>query len=55
LRVPEPLVNLRILKNRNFAVACSLFFMFGAAIYGLITLQPLFSRPFSATPRWMPA
>jgi len=25
LRVPEPLVNLRILKNRNFAVACSCF------------------------------
>jgi MFS transporter, DHA2 family, multidrug resistance protein len=42
LRVAEPLVNLRILKNRNFAVACSLFFLFGAAIYGLITLQPLF-------------
>jgi MFS transporter, DHA2 family, multidrug resistance protein len=42
LWVPEPVVNLRILKNRNFAVACSLFFLFGAAIYGLITLQPLF-------------
>jgi DHA2 family multidrug resistance protein len=42
LRVPEPLVNLRILKNRNFAVACALFFLFGAAIYGLVTLQPLF-------------
>jgi DHA2 family multidrug resistance protein len=42
LRVKDPLVNLRILKNRNFAVACGLFFLFGAAIYGLITLQPLF-------------
>jgi DHA2 family multidrug resistance protein len=42
LRVAEPVVNLRILKNRNFAVACGLFFLFGAAIYGLITLQPLF-------------
>src|SRR5208283_5984131 len=42
LRVAEPLVNLRILKNRNFAVACGLFFLFGAAIYGLVTLQPLF-------------
>ncbi len=42
LRVPEPVVNLRILKNRNFAVACALFSLFGAAIYGLVTLQPLF-------------
>jgi DHA2 family multidrug resistance protein len=38
----EPIVNLRILKNRNFAVACGLFFLFGAGIYGMITLQPLF-------------
>jgi len=42
LRVANPIVNLRILKNRNFAVACGLFFLFGASIYGLITLQPLF-------------
>ena len=42
LRAREPLVNLRILKNRNFGVACGLFFCFGAAIYGLVTLQPLF-------------
>jgi DHA2 family multidrug resistance protein len=42
LRVKDPIVNLRILKNRNFSVACALFFLFGAAIYGLVTLQPLF-------------
>ena len=42
LRVKDPIVNLRILKNRNFSVACLLFFLFGAAIYGLVTLQPLF-------------
>jgi DHA2 family multidrug resistance protein len=42
LRVKHPIVNLRILKNRNFSVACLLFFLFGAAIYGLVTLQPLF-------------
>jgi MFS transporter, DHA2 family, multidrug resistance protein len=42
LRIADPIVNLRVLKNRNFAVACGLFFLFGAAIYGLITLQPLF-------------
>jgi DHA2 family multidrug resistance protein len=42
LRAKEPIVNLRVLKNRNFGVACGLFFVFGAAIYGLVTLQPLF-------------
>ena len=29
LRVKDPIVNLRVLKNRNFAVACALFFLFG--------------------------
>jgi DHA2 family multidrug resistance protein len=42
LHVKEPVVNLRVLKNRNFAVACGLFFLFGAGLYGLITLQPLY-------------
>jgi DHA2 family multidrug resistance protein len=42
LRVADPIVNLRILKNRNFGISCCLFFLFGAAIYGLVTLQPLF-------------
>jgi DHA2 family multidrug resistance protein len=42
LHTPEPIVNLRVLANRNFAVGCSLFFLFGAALYGMITMQPLF-------------
>jgi DHA2 family multidrug resistance protein len=42
LRVSDPIVNLRVLKNHNFGVACGLFFLFGGAIYGLVALQPLF-------------
>ena len=42
LYVPFPIVNLRVLKNRNFAVGCALFGLFGASLYALITLQPLF-------------
>ncbi|MCL5098330.1 MAG: DHA2 family efflux MFS transporter permease subunit [Candidatus Omnitrophica bacterium] len=38
----HPIVDLRILKNRNFAVGCGLYAMFGAALYALIALQPLF-------------
>jgi len=42
LWTPSPIVHLRVLKNRNFAVGCGLFACFGAVIYALITLQPLF-------------
>jgi DHA2 family multidrug resistance protein len=38
----KPLVDLTIFKNRNFALGCALIFMFGAAIYGAVTLLPLF-------------
>ena len=31
-----------VFKNRNFAVSCALFALFGMALYALITLQPLF-------------
>jgi len=42
LTTPHPIVDLRILKNRNFAVGCALYAMFGAGIYAQTTLQPLF-------------
>jgi MFS transporter, DHA2 family, multidrug resistance protein len=38
----KPLVDLTIFKIRNFALGCTLIFMFGAAIYGAVTLLPLF-------------
>ncbi len=38
----KPLVDLTIFKNRNFAYGCLLITLFGAAIYGLVTLLPLF-------------
>jgi DHA2 family multidrug resistance protein len=41
-RTASPVVDLRILKDRNFAVGCGIFAAFGAVLYGLITLQPLF-------------
>ena len=40
--VRKPLVDLRIFRNRNFALGCILIALFGAAIYGLVTLLPLF-------------
>jgi DHA2 family multidrug resistance protein len=42
LRNKTPLLNLNIVKNRNFAVGCLLIFLFGMAIYSAITLLPLY-------------
>jgi len=41
-RHKQPLVDLRVFRDRNFAMGCLLIGIFGAAIYGLVTLLPLF-------------
>jgi DHA2 family multidrug resistance protein len=41
-RTEKPLVNLRVFRHRNFALGCLLIGIFGAALYGLVTLLPLF-------------
>ena len=38
----EPIVDLRVLKNRNFAVGTSLMTVLGVVLYGTIALLPLF-------------
>jgi DHA2 family multidrug resistance protein len=38
----KPLVDLRVFKSRNFRIGCILIALFGASLYGLITLLPLF-------------
>jgi DHA2 family multidrug resistance protein len=42
LTVGAPLVDLKVFRNRNFATGCVLMALFGGAIYGLVTLLPLF-------------
>jgi MFS transporter, DHA2 family, multidrug resistance protein len=41
-RQKSPLVNLSVLKDRNFAVGCLLMLVFGVSIYSTITVLPLF-------------
>jgi len=41
-RAKKPLVDLRVFRHRNFALGCLLIGIFGAALYGLVTLLPLF-------------
>ncbi len=38
----KPLVDLRVFRHRNFLFGCILIGIFGGALYGLITLLPLF-------------
>jgi DHA2 family multidrug resistance protein len=38
----EPMVDLKLLKNRNFGIGCLLIFLFGIAIYSTIVVMPLF-------------
>ncbi|HWF87566.1 MAG TPA: DHA2 family efflux MFS transporter permease subunit [Pyrinomonadaceae bacterium] len=42
LRTKEPIVNLRVLANRNFAVGTTLIATVGIALYGTTALLPLF-------------
>lgn len=38
----KPLTDLRIFRNRNFAIGSALIFLFGGCIYGAVTVLPLF-------------
>ena len=42
LYTPEPIVNLRIFLNRNFAVGCALIACVGVVLYGSTALLPLY-------------
>jgi len=42
LRKPDPIVDLRLLKNRNFAVSALMLFVLGFVLYGSMALLPIF-------------
>jgi MFS transporter, DHA2 family, multidrug resistance protein len=42
LKSKTPLVELRVLRDRNFAVGCLLMVLFGLCVYSTITVLPLF-------------
>jgi DHA2 family multidrug resistance protein len=50
LRSDEPIVNLRILKDRNFAVGTMLITAMGVVLYGSIALLPLFLQTLMGYP-----
>jgi DHA2 family multidrug resistance protein len=42
LKIRAPLVDLKVFRDRNFALGCLLIALFGGVIYGVVTLLPLF-------------
>lgn len=48
----ETLVDLSVFKVRNFTLGCVLIFMFGAAIYGAVTILPLFYQEMMDYSSW---
>ncbi len=44
LTARQPLVDLRVLKNRNLAVGCALIAVLGALLYGTIAALPIFMQ-----------
>src|SRR5207253_1574528 len=50
LRSSEPIVNLRILSDRNFAVGTMLMTVIGVVLYGTIALLPLFLQTMMGYP-----
>lgn len=42
LRHGEPIVDLRLFKDRNFAIACTLSFIFGMGLFGSVYMMPVF-------------
>ncbi len=50
LRSSEPIVNLRILADRNFAVGTMLMTVLGVVLYGTIALLPLFLQTLMGYP-----
>ena len=50
LRIEHPIVNLRILKDRNFAVGTVLVGFMGAVLYGSLALLPIFLQTLMGYP-----
>ena len=42
LRSPNPLVDLRTFRDRNFSIGCLLSFVLGIGLFGSVYLMPVF-------------
>ncbi|HKS66438.1 MAG TPA: DHA2 family efflux MFS transporter permease subunit [Candidatus Acidoferrales bacterium] len=42
IRLRKPLVDFQSFRDRNFSIGCLQIFLFGAVVYGMVTILPLF-------------
>jgi len=50
----KPVMDLRMFKNRNFAAAAAMIFVFGLEVYAITVLTPQFAQAFMGTTRSWP-
>jgi EmrB/QacA subfamily drug resistance transporter len=53
LRAPEPLMEMRLFKNRTFSIASICIFLTGATLYGTMFLLPLYYQVVRGESPWM--
>ena len=53
LRAPEPLMDMRLFKNRTFSIASVCIFLTGATLYGTMFLLPLYYQVVRGESPWM--
>jgi EmrB/QacA subfamily drug resistance transporter len=53
LRIPNPLLDLRLFKNRNFSIANICIFVLGATLFGAMFLLPLYYQIARGQSPWM--
>jgi DHA2 family multidrug resistance protein len=53
-RHDDPVMEVVLLRNRNFALPCSFYFLFGALLFGSTVLIPQVLQAFIATPQPRP-
>ena len=53
LRAPEPLMEMRLFKNRNFSISSICIFLTGATLYGTMFLLPLYYQIVRGQSPWM--
>jgi EmrB/QacA subfamily drug resistance transporter len=53
LRAPEPLMDMKLFKNKNFSIATICIFLTGATLYGTMFLLPLYYQVVRGDSAWI--
>ena len=53
LKAPEPLIDMKLFKNKNFSIATICIFLTGATLYGTMFLLPLYYQVVRGDSAWV--